>query len=210
MTRLGPKSQSRRGRTSRRRLVGLNLGLLRPAISDDQSENYDNGEDCCQPRPHRPRAIRHLAIDTAQWIGAARTGVAGIRHDSPQFLRGLTFVGKETANRSQCSYARFCQNRPRVVADDIAARHRVNDRSRVVRTDSRLLTDLCARPAVKLGVAGDFDRTIPVRSCAGRGRPIQTAEARLRCSRIRNSRETSAVTHWGRPRRCRYCEPRRP
>jgi len=109
MTRLGPKSQSRRGRTSRRRLVGLNLGLLRPAISDDQSENYDNGEDCCQPRPHRPRAIRHLAIDTAQWIGAARTGVAGIRHDSPQFLRGLTFVGKETANRSQCSYARFAR-----------------------------------------------------------------------------------------------------
>jgi len=189
MTRLGPKSQSRRGRTSRRRLVGLNLGLLRPAISDDQSENYDNGEDCCQPRPHRPRAVGHLAIDTARWIGAARTGVAGIRHDSPQFLSGLTFVGKETANRSQCSYARFA--RPDRVLWPTTSPLDIESivRSRVVRTDSRLLTDLCARLAVKLGAAGDFDRTIPVRSCAGRGRPIQTAKARLRCSRIRNSRE---------------------
>ncbi len=84
----GGKSQRRWGCTSRRGLVGLDARLVGPAVSDDQSENHDDGDDCCQPRPDRSRAVGPLDIESTERIGAARIGVAGLRHNSPPFLGG--------------------------------------------------------------------------------------------------------------------------
>lgn len=91
----GGKSERRWGRTRRCGLVGLEARLVGPAISDDQSENHDDGDDCRQPRPDRSRAAGPLAIESTERIGAARIGVARVRHHSPPFLGGQAWCWRQ-------------------------------------------------------------------------------------------------------------------
>jgi hypothetical protein len=90
VTRPGGRRRSRRRRRGTSRGRGRIARLIGPAVSNDQSENRDSGDERRQPCPQRSRAVGPLEIETTQRIVTARIGVAGVRHDSPPFLRGPT------------------------------------------------------------------------------------------------------------------------
>ena len=54
-------------------------------ISDTQSENNQDGDECRQPGPHRSATARRFKIEATGWVGAARVGVVRVRHVSSSF-----------------------------------------------------------------------------------------------------------------------------